>query len=153
MAQLCPRCGKPNPAVARFCRHCGLRMEWGARGICGAGALPHGDPLEPPDAYVPVAGAAHLYFHHQAAGGGGARLLGTEPVLLSLFNGGYDLVEVRLRIVGLDATGAARFEVARELESWRRGQTVESEIPSYELPEPVRALRVELANAEFGPAE
>jgi hypothetical protein len=149
MPRKCPRCSRRNPDVARFCRHCGLGLEAGSAGMLGAGRAPIADPLPGPEGFQPVQDAANLYFRWEAVGGG-APLLGTESLALLLFNGGYDLAEVNLRVVGTGKTGRTLCAIERTIEEWRRGQQVQLEIPSYELPDRVQALYVELRSAEFG---
>ena len=148
----CPRCRTLNPDVARYCRHCGLLMESVAGAMLSAGRTRHPDPLAPTEAAVPVVGAAHLYYRWQPVGGG-TPLLGTEPLVLTVFNGGYSLGEVVLRVRGEDRAGQPLFAIHREIETVLRGQSVDVEIPSYELPGPVQALHVELVSAEFGAQE
>lgn len=152
MPMECPRCRTWNPDVARFCRNCGLGLEIGAEGVLGAGRAPHPDPLPCPDGFGPLLQAAHLYFRWEATGGG-TPLLGTEPLALSLFNGGYELRQVVLRVCGTDRKGQPVFQLDREIEEWPRGQLVPLEIPSYELPDRVHGLHVELISAEFGEQE
>jgi hypothetical protein len=149
MPMTCPRCSRRNPDVARFCRHCGLGLVAGLEGLLGAGRAPMADPLPAPAGFQPVQQAANLYLRWEAIGGG-APLLGTESLALLLFNGGYDLAEVDLRVVGTGKAGQTLCAIERTIEDWARGQQVQLEIPSYELPDRVQALYVELRNAEFG---
>jgi hypothetical protein len=144
----CPRCASTNPDVARFCRNCGLALKLGAQGVLGAGHALHPEPLDPPADWRPVASGAHLHYAWEALGGG-KPLLGTETLTLRAFNGGYDLANVALRIDCLDERGAVRVALARELTVWRRGQTVELEIASYDLPDVVCDLAVAFERAEF----
>ena len=148
----CPRCRTTTPEVARYCRHCGLPLEVGAKGVLGAGRARHPQPLSPERDASPIEGAADLYFHWQAIGGG-TPLLGTESLGLDVFNGGHNLAEVVLRVQGEDNTGKRLFAVEREIESWPRGQWARLEIASYELPDPVSTLLVDLVKAEFGVQE
>lgn len=152
MPMKCPRCSRRNPDVARFCRHCGLGLEVGPDGVLGAGRAPLTDPLPGPQGFQPVRQAANLYFRWEAIGGG-PPLLGTESLALLLFNGGYDLADVNLRVVGTGQTGRALCAIDRTVEEWPRGQHVRLEIPSYELPDRVQALYVELRSAAFGKQE
>jgi hypothetical protein len=152
MAVNCPRCSTVNPDVARFCRNCGLGLAVGPEGVLGAGRAPHLDPLPEPDGFTPIQQAANLYFRWEAAGGG-VPLLGTESLALEVFNGGYDLAEVVLRVCGSDRAGEPLCAVEREIEEWPRGQRIGLEIPSYELPDRVHALYVALQSAEFGKRE
>lgn len=148
MATNCPRCGISNPDVARFCRRCGLVLKMGARGPLGAGRAPHRDPLPPPEGFEPIGSAKNLHFRWQVVGGG-TPLLGTEPLELSVFNGGYGLKEVVLRVIGLDESGSALCQLEREISQWQRGATVTLEIASYDLPDRVRGIGVELIKTEF----
>jgi hypothetical protein len=148
----CPRCSRRNPDVARYCRHCGLGLEMGPDGILGAGRAPIKDPLPGPDGFEPVQNAANLYFRWEAIGGG-PPLLGTESLALLLFNGGCDLADVNLRVIGTGKTRRTLCTIERTVEEWRRGEQVQIEIPSYELPDCVQALYVELRSAEFGRQE
>jgi hypothetical protein len=152
MRTSCPRCGSTNPDVARFCGNCGLGLELGSEGILGAGRAPTANPLARPTGFQPVQHAANLYFRWEAVGGG-TPLLGTESLALLLFNGGYDLAEVTLRIVGTGQAGQTLCAIERAVEAWPRGRQVQLEIPSYELPDRVQALYVELLSAEFGSQE
>ena len=115
----------------------------------GAGKAPHPEPLAPLEGFEPILSAANLYFHWEAAGGG-APLLGTEALALRVFNAGYDLAEVVLQVRGLDEAGVELLAVERAMEDWPRGESVKLEIPSYEMPDLVRTLDVELVEAEFG---
>ncbi len=134
--------------MAHFCAQCGLMLEVGAQGVRGAGRAPHRDALPAPEKYESIQQAANLHFRSEAAGGG-APLLGTEALMVTVFNGGYDLCEVVLRLRGQDAAGQELVAVEREINEWPRGESVELEIPSYELPDIVHALSVELVTAEF----
>lgn len=151
MERSCPRCGTGNPEPARFCRYCGLRLTRGPRGLLGAGQAPHPEPLDPPPGSAPVAAAAGLHSRWQASGGG-KMLLGTEPLTLELFNGGYDLAEVVVRVTVRDAAGRELCVLEREIATLARGAAVALEIASYDLPGPVRALEVTLLRAEFARA-
>ncbi len=152
MPMECPRCSVWNPDVARFCRNCGLGLVVGPEGILGAGRAPHANPLACPAGFEPIRQAADMFFHWEATGGG-APLLGTEPLALTVFNGGYDLAQVVLHVCGTDRAGQPLFEIEREIEEWRRGGQVRLEIASYELPDRVHALNVVLIAAEFGQPE
>jgi hypothetical protein len=152
MSMRCPRCSTANPDLARFCGNCGLGLKLGTGGVLGAGRAPHPEPLSPPDGFLPVQGAANLYFCAEAAGGG-PPLLGTEALEFSVFNGGYSLAQVVLGVSGEGAPGQPMFAVTRDIEGWRRGQMTRLEIPSYELPGPVATVNVEFVQAEFAPED
>lgn len=148
MTLRCPRCGMSNPEVASFCRNCGLPLGVEDGVVLGAGHVRHPQPLPPTEPAKPVEGAVDLHYRWQVAGGG-TPLLGTEPLEVWVFNGGYSLAEVAVRIRGEDQAGRELFTTEREIERWLRGASVRLEIPSWELPDPVQTLRVELIQAEF----
>ncbi len=150
MALNCPRCGVANPDVARFCRQCGLTLRRGTHGLLGAGHAPHPDPVDVPEDYQPIASAADLHFRWSSASGG-APLIGTETLSVDLFNAGYDLVDVALRIVGRDKDDKQACDLQREIELLPQGDVRSVELPSYELSAPLRAITVELIQAEFRP--
>jgi hypothetical protein len=144
----CARCGTGNPDVARYCRNCGLPLRNPDGAAPVAGRAPHPQPLPAPPEYQPVTAATDLYFRSEAAGGG-QPLLGTETLVLRVFNGGHDLAHVVLHVSGLDPAGSTLFGLHRELEELPRGRTVPVEIPSWELPEPISNLTTKLVSAEF----
>ena len=149
MEHACPRCKTANPEVARFCRHCGLTLLMGPDGPLGAGAVRHPDPLPVPEGFEPLEGAPNLSSHCEAAWGGEV-LSETEPLALCLFNGGYGLADVVLRIRGADESGHEVYSGEKEIELWPRGERVTVEIPSWELSVPAHAFTVTLASAQFG---
>ena len=144
----CARCGSSNPDVACFCRNCGQALEGADEGALVAGHAPHRNPLPPPANFFPIGTAADLYYRWEAASGG-TPLLGTETLAVTVFNGGYDLAQVLLDVHGEDHQGRTLFSVEHEIEDWPRGRSVQFEIPSYELPDPIHAVNVELVHAEF----
>ncbi len=148
MSLRCPRCHNSNRDIAHYCSRCGLRLEVGASGVRGAGRVTHPDPLAVPDGCVPILDAADLYFHWEAASGG-TPLLGTETLSVTVFNAGYSLCDLILRIHGTDADGQDVCAVTRELAELLRGASTDIEIASYDLPAPVRGLHLELVQAEF----
>ena len=89
-----------------------------------------------------------LYFSYESAWGG-QRLLGTEGVSVALFNGGYALVDVALKVSGEDKTGREVCVVDHVLKDLPRGRELDIEVPSYEFPGPVHTLRLSLMSAEF----
>jgi hypothetical protein len=97
-----------------------------------------------------IPGAAALFWRWEASGGG-QRLLGTEPLEVAFFNAGYPLAEVRLRIVGTKDDGTEVLRTERLCERLERGETYTVEVPSWELKDLVRAVRVEFVSAEFAP--
>ena len=152
MELACPRCHTSNHGVARFCGHCGMLLESMDGGPLVAGRMRHPEPLSAPDGFLPCGLAANLFFHTESAWGG-KRLLGTEGLTVTLFNGGYALEDVVLEVRGEDQSGQDRFVLHHRAGALPRGQRVASEVPSYELAEPVRAIRVSLASAEYASDE
>jgi hypothetical protein len=150
MTHACPRCFAANPDVARYCRQCGLLLVAGTSGFLGAGQVAHPAPLEAPVGYERFENARDLFYHWEAAWGGQV-LLGTETLGVTLFNAGYPLAEVVLRLEGENDAGGKVFEVRRELASWPRGEPIKLEIASWELPDRARRLRLTLVSAQFGP--
>lgn len=152
MSPICPRCATPTPAAARFCPQCGLRLEMGATGLLGAGRLRHPNPTAPAAGWEPVENAADLYYRWYPVGGG-RPLLGTEPLEVRVFNGGYSLANATLRVELLGETGARPQSgvLQRELADCPRGEERAFEIASWELNDRVQELRVTLVQAEFGP--
>jgi hypothetical protein len=71
-------------------------------------------------------------------------LLGTETVAVLLFNCGYDLEGVTLRIRGVDLSGREVFARDYELEVLPRGEGGRVEVPSYELEAPACDIAVRL---------
>lgn len=152
MSKTCPRCRSTLLASARFCAQCGLRLSEDAGGLVGARALEHPHPLAPPAGFQPCPGAADL-FYAWSPEWGGHMLLGTEPLNVLLFNAGYALADVAVRITGIDELGNGVMSKEHEVESLARGATATIEIPSYDLPDRIRKIEVELVRAAFGPAD
>jgi hypothetical protein len=146
----CPRCYTANPEAARYCRRCGLLLVEGPSGPLGPGRVRHPQPLPTPDGFQPLADGADLLFRNQAAGGGTA-LSGTEGLTITIFNAGYPLTKVTVRIRGEDRAGGAVFAVERSIADLPRGKSADLEIASWELPEPAERVIVTLVSAEFGP--
>jgi len=149
MTVRCPRCNTDNVEAARFCRHCGLALTLGADGALGAGRVLHPNALCPPHAAKPVGAAADLHYWSEVVGGG-APLLGTESLAVHLFNGGYPLANVALRVCGRGRAGEPVCTMTPVLAEWPRGRTETIEIPSWELSGPLMTLTVELVGADFG---
>ena len=141
----CPRCGKGNVAIADFCADCGYPIS---NSKATVGRVPHPSPLAVPDGFRAVAASADLYFGLGSAWGG-KRLLTTENLGLTLLNVGYPLRDVAFEIIGLDAAGARLFAVPRRLPAIGRGERIELEIASYEIPDPPDALDVRLVASEY----
>lgn len=150
MKRICPRCRSLNRPAARFCASCGLSLAPGSAGALAAGRIRHPRPLPAPEQFEPCAEAVDLFFRWEAAWGGRV-LLGTEGIGVVLFNGGHPLQQVVLKVRGRDEQGGGLFAVEQTVPELPRGEQVRIEIPSYELPAPVRAVSVALLSAEFGP--
>lgn len=144
----CPRCEHANPESARFCGLCGLSLTAADDGRREAGRVPHPQPLPPPAGFELWRQAQHLYFHWQSAWGASS-LLGTEPLRVAVFNAGYPLACVQLQIRAVDRAGATVLTIDRDLDRFPRGVTIELEVPSYDINEPVHALDVRLVGARF----
>ena len=141
----CSRCGATNIKVARFCARCGGSMSVD-RQTCGR--VPHPSPLAAPPGFRRCDGAADLCFQAKASGGGSV-LLGTEGFEVMIFNGGYPLESVVMKVDGLNAQGQTLFSVELSAEQLPRGEKVMLELPSYEISEPARNLAVALVAAEY----
>ncbi len=76
-------------------------------------------------------------------------MIGTEPLGLSLYNGGFTLRSVVLKITGTDAAGRSAVNVEKTIEELPRGVRVTIEVPSYDISEPLRDVRVALVSAEY----
>jgi hypothetical protein len=151
METLCPRCEVANPAVARFCRACGLSLALGLDGTRDAGRVGHPRPSVLPPGYQGCEGAADLFFQAESAWGGAA-LLATEGVKIVVFNRGYSLRDVQLQVVGQGEGDKRLFEIVHGLDDLPHGRNFAIEVPSYELPAPLRLLKVTLLSARYGRA-
>ena len=145
----CPRCQTVNREVAHFCARCGLSLEIGLDGSRRAGQVRHPRPVTVPDQCLPCEGAADLYYRSESSLGG-ETLIATEGINVLVFNRGYPLREVVLEVRGEGDGGRELFSVERTLGELPQGRDVAVEIPSYELPAPLRTLTVTLRSAEFG---
>jgi hypothetical protein len=152
MSSACPRCGTAGPPAARFCSRCGLLLHGADGELVQAGRAAHPEPLDVPDGMQPIPGTEALFWRWEAAGGG-QRLLGTEPLDVAMFNAGYALAAVQIRIVGMREDGAEVLRTERTCARLERGESCTLEVPSWELKDLVRALRVEFVSAEFAPLE
>lgn len=148
MPDACPRCQTENRGVARFCGSCGLTLEPGVGGSHEAGRVRHPRPAELPPGFIPCGDAAQLYFRWESSLGGDA-LIGTEGLKVTLFNAGYALEQAVFSVRGEGRDGAVVLEQEYTLESLPRGREVAIEVPSYELSEPMRVLKVALVSAQF----
>ena len=116
------------------------------------GKVPDPRALPIPAGFVPCGDAADLFLRSESAWGD-APIIGTEPLAVSVFNRGYGLTEVRLRIRAFDAGGRVLADLEREIAELPRGTTTVVEIPSYELPHPATRVEASLVSAEFQPAD
>ena len=89
-----------------------------------------------------------MFFHTEASGGGSV-LLGTEGFDVTVFNGGYPLASVVLKVDGRSADEQPLFSVELSSERLPRGEQVILEVPSYEISEPASDLSVALVSAEY----
>lgn len=143
----CPRCGNVNRGVARYCAQCGLALSAGESGSREAGRVARPDALAVPEGYARVERSADLYYRLESAWGG-RRLLDTENIGLVVFNAGYPLRHVLLRV---RSGGGARgtYEGAYTAAVVPTGVPTLIEIPSWDMPTSVSNVTVELAGAEF----
>lgn len=144
----CPRCDRSNRGEARFCAHCGLPLfdERGERAT--GGRLRHPYPEPPPSGFEPVGDAVELYWRSESSFGG-QRLIGTEGIGVRLFNGGFPLKEATFVVCGQDKEGRDVFTSEFAMALLPRGREVTLEVPSYELPDSIRTVRVKLKSAGF----
>ncbi len=144
----CPNCQTRNQPVARYCRRCGQEFVEAAHEPAASAPARHPTPLAPGLGFQPVQGMTDLHFKWHAAWGG-VMLLGTETIAVVLFNGGYSLEDVVLRIRGFDAHKKIVFGLDMPVERLPRGRTTTLEIPSYEVPQPASSLGVELRSGRL----
>jgi hypothetical protein len=149
METVCPRCKTANREVARFCARCGLSLDIGVDGSRRGGQVRHPRPTTVPRDYRPCDQAADLYYRTESSSGG-QTLIATEGVNVLVFNSGYLLRQVVLEVRGEGDGGRELFSVERTVDELPQGKEVAVEIPSYELPAPLRTLAVRLVSAEFG---
>lgn len=145
MDRTCPHCGVSNLSVAHFCARCGQPLGAGPN---TAGRARHPSPLAPPEGFRRCERATDLYFQTEAPSGG-QRLLDTEGVKVLLFNGGYSLCEVVVRVEGLDDEGMTQFSVDQSVDELPRGREKTFEIPSYAISRPTNRLAVTLVRAKY----
>jgi hypothetical protein len=124
-------------------------LDIGVDGSRGAGRVRHPRPTTVPRDYRPCDRAADLYYRTESSLGG-QTLIATEGVNVLAFNGGYPLREVVLEVRGEGDAGRELFSVQRTVTELPQGKEVAVEIPSYELPAPLRTLTVRLVSAEYG---
>ncbi len=165
----CPRCNTRNHADARFCGRCGLPLVEGAIApppalvpagqvdgidVAGADSVESAEgirwpaPLDAPDGFTQCANYRDLHFRWEAAWGG-AMLLGSETLAVVLFNAGYPLEQVVVKIVGEDHNGEEVFVKEHEVDSIPRGKEVTIEVPSYELSSPASDIKVALLSGRY----
>ena len=114
-----------------------------------AGRIRHPRATTVPRDYLPCDQAADLYYRSESSLGG-ETLIATEGINVLVFNRGYPLREVVLEVRGEGDGGRELFSVERTVDELPQGKDVAVEIPSYELPAPLRTLAVTLVSAEFG---
>ena len=148
MQNVCPRCHSPNRPAARYCGRCGLGLDSGIEGTRAAGRVKQAQSLPVPADYVPVADSAHLYYRWESSLGGGP-LIGTEGLLVTIFNAGYPLRDAIVTLTGLGRDSELVFIVDETVRELPRGGKATVEVPSYMLSEPMRTLGAALRSAEF----
>jgi hypothetical protein len=133
--------------MARFCGACGLALPPELE--CGdAGRVSDPRALPVPSGFTPCVESADLFYRWESAWGD-QPMLGTEPLAIQIFNRGYDLAAIQLRLRVFDQSDACMLEVERPIDQLKRGMTTTVEVHSYELARP--AVRVEacLISADF----
>ena len=149
MQRACPRCRTTNRDEARFCAGCGLSLDFVPGEAPRAGRIRHPRPKNAPDDFEQCEGTEDLHFQWKSAWGSGT-FLGTEPIAVTLFNGGYPLESVELKVTGTDTEGKSAFDIEMQVSALPHGETVEIEVPSYEYSTPAATIKVTLVSAEFG---
>ncbi|MCG3125499.1 MAG: hypothetical protein CHACPFDD_00322 [Phycisphaerae bacterium] len=143
----CPRCEASNVPAARFCARCGMTLSADAA-LLKAGQVRDPTAAAAPSGYRAVGDAANLSYRLESAWGG-QRVLGTENLGLVLRNDGYALCDVVLRLRLLDSRGAEMARLEHTVRELGRGVEVREEIPSYDLPDAVHEVELDLISAEF----
>lgn len=143
--RICAECNERNAATAQFCRYCGRSLDASAS---SAGRASHPNPIKPPAGFGPVERAADLHYRLESVSGG-PTLIGTESISVVLWNAGYALRDVVIRVNGRDAAGHVAVDVEKSAMIVARGEEVRIEVPSYDIGSPVKDLRVSLVSAEF----
>ncbi len=153
----CPQCHTRNQAEARFCGRCGRPLADGDEGPGASaeqhssdrsGPARHPDPLAVPAGFEACGGLPDLFYRWEAAWGG-SMLIGTETLAVIVFNAGYPLEQVVLKIAGQDDEGREVFAVDHELAELPRGKEVTIEVPSYELSAPAAGITVSLSSGRY----
>jgi hypothetical protein len=150
MKDACPRCRAASRESARFCANCGLSLEPGIDGSDSPGRIRHPNPADVPAGMNPVEEAAQIYYRSESSLGG-ATLIGTEGLCVAIFNAGYALRHATFAVRGTGRDGRDVLSHEYAVDSLPRGGSATIEVPSYDLSEPVRVLRIALASAEFAP--
>src|SRR5262245_43836936 len=148
METVCPRCHTINRSAARYCARCGLGLEAGVDGSRAAGRIKQAQSLPVPPNFVPVADSAHLYSRRESSLGGGT-LIGTEGLMVTIFNAGYALRDAVVTLTGLGRDSEVVFIVDETVRELPRGGKAAVEVPSYVMSEPMRTLNAALRSAEF----
>lgn len=142
---ICGECGAGNLPVAHFCSQCGQPLDASPQTV---GRIRHPSPAAIPAGFEKCQLAADLYFRVGSAWGG-TRLLGTENLGISIFNAGYSLKHVELRVEGLDRQGRRVFDFLQKLSESPRRAEMSFEVPSYEISEAPDRVVVHLVSAEY----
>ena len=145
----CPRCRSSNRDEARFCAGCGLSLDFVPGEARRAGRIRQPHPKTAPDGFERCEDAEDLSFRWKSAWGSGT-FLGSEPIAITLFNGGNALESVELRVLGGDGDGNTVFDVDMQVDALPTGKEVYIEVPSYEYSTLAKAIKVTLVSAEFG---
>lgn len=146
MAQNCPRCRRELGANARFCAWCGVDLTAGAL----AGFIKHPQALRPPEGFAAFSSGSDLFFRWRSAWGE-RRLISTEPVIVTVFNGGYDLATLDILVEARDAAKHVVGSREASLALLRRGVPADFEFASYDIDAPFHDLVLSLVRAEFAP--
>lgn len=143
--RICGECSGRNVGAGDFCRHCGKPLN---PAHSTAGRAVHSAPLPVPSAMSPVENAANLFFRIESAYGGPI-LIGTESLGIILFNGGFELRSVVIRVEGRSKNGARVLDLEKTIDHLPRGRETSVEVPSYDIHEPLHGVRVSLVSAEY----
>ena len=145
MQRNCANCGAQGPEPAKYCGQCGHPL--GDNPATG-GRAAHPTPVPPPDGFEQCPDAPSLFVKTESSYGG-QRLLGTEGINLHVWNAGYSLVDVRLRVEGIDETARAFKWTADAIKRIPRGQAVTVEVPSWVFENPVEQISIKLESADY----
>lgn len=111
--------------------------------------MSHPQPLPPLSGFELCLDACDLYVQWRQGEGSA---LGVEPVTVDVFNAGYGLRSVALRLVGVDSAGRVLPGLEQTISELPRGATVRIEVPTYEISIEISRLIVSLAMAEWATA-